>query len=105
MPHNHTFDTPDDTTDLTLIGSRAARGLMNNCSQMHLWRLTNDPAYQDLHFPKPIRINGRNYFRISAVRQWIAERESASRAARIARPLIRQTSANAKQRIGGGYDR
>ena len=92
-----------ETADLALMGSRAVRQSMNNCSHMHLWRLTNDPRYQDLNFPKPIRINGRNYFRISAVRQWIAERETLSQARQIARLRNTRVVASSKK-LGGCHD-
>ena len=103
MFHEHPPAPENETSDLALIGSRSVRHLMDDCSEMHLWRLTNDPSYQDLNFPKPIKINGRNYFRVSSVRQWIAERETLSRARQIARPFNTRV-VPATMRIGVGHD-
>lgn len=97
--------TDPASAGLALIGSRAVRRLMNNCSQMHLWRLTNEVSYQVLGFPKPIKINGRNYFRVSAVREWIAEREAMSQNRLGARPHSTAMTVNGSKRIGGRHDR
>jgi hypothetical protein len=45
---------------------------------MHIWRLLNKKEYQALAFPKPIKINDRNYWRLGAVRQWIRDQEAES---------------------------
>ena len=54
-----------------LITSRQLRGILGSCSEMHIWRLGNDPAYRNLRFPRAIKINRRNYYRLSEVRAWI----------------------------------
>jgi len=65
-------------SDESLITSKQLRELVGNCSEMHIWRLLNDEKYQALAFPKPIKINDRNYWRLGAVRQWICDREAHS---------------------------
>jgi predicted DNA-binding transcriptional regulator AlpA len=65
-------------SDECLITSRQLRELLGNCSEMHIWRLLNDKKYQALAFPKPIKINDRNYWRLGAVRQWIRDQEAPS---------------------------
>jgi predicted DNA-binding transcriptional regulator AlpA len=67
--------------DDALIGGREVRHLLNNCSEMHVWRLLNFPAYAKLRFPKAIKINTRNYWRRRDVLDWIAVQEAASRRA------------------------
>jgi predicted DNA-binding transcriptional regulator AlpA len=62
-------------SDETIITSKQLRELMGHCSEMHIWRLLNDEKYHGLAFPKPIKINDRNYWRLGAVRQWIRDRE------------------------------
>ena len=61
-----------------LIKSNQLRHLLGDCSDMHVWRLLNEEKYQPLAFPKPIKINDRNYWRLGAVRQWIRDREAQS---------------------------
>jgi predicted DNA-binding transcriptional regulator AlpA len=68
-------------SDECLITSKPVREICGNCSEMHIWRLLNEEKYRALAFPKPIKINGRNYWRLGAVRQWIREREVQSQAA------------------------
>jgi predicted DNA-binding transcriptional regulator AlpA len=74
LPH----DKISQPSDETLITSKQLRELMGRCSEMHIWRLLNDEKYQALAFPKPIKINDRNYWRLGAVRQWIRDREAQS---------------------------
>ena len=59
-----------ELSDECLITSKQLKKLNGNCSDMHIWRLLNDEKYQALAFPKPIKINDRNYWRLGAVRQW-----------------------------------
>ncbi|TXN27149.1 transcriptional regulator [Methylobacterium sp. WL19] len=47
-------------------------------SDMTLWRWENDPA---LGFPKPIRINGRRYWRIADLQAFEARQASKREAA------------------------
>src|ERR1700730_11265045 len=61
--------------DDRLRGGPAVGHPLNDCSAMHLWRLTHDERYQHLEFPKPIEINGRNYWRLRAILTWIDQRE------------------------------
>jgi predicted DNA-binding transcriptional regulator AlpA len=68
-------------SDECLITSKPVREICGNCSEMHIWRLLNEEKYQALAFPKPIKINDRNYWRLGAIRQWIREREAQSQAA------------------------
>jgi predicted DNA-binding transcriptional regulator AlpA len=65
-------------SDETLASSRRLRELLGGCSEMHIWRLVNEEKYRALAFPKPFKINGRNYWRLGAVRRWLREREGRS---------------------------
>jgi predicted DNA-binding transcriptional regulator AlpA len=65
-------------SDECLIATKQVRELLGDCSEMHIWRLLNKEKYQPLAFPKPIKINDRNYWRLGAVRQWIRDREAQS---------------------------
>jgi predicted DNA-binding transcriptional regulator AlpA len=67
--------------DDPLIGIRELRRLLANCSEMHIWRLLNVERYARLKFPRPTKINSRNYWRRSAIHRWIEDREAASRRA------------------------
>lgn len=64
----------------SLLGSRRLREFLGGCSEMHIWRLLNDDKNQALAFPKPMKINGRNYWRLGALRQWVRERQVQSQA-------------------------
>jgi predicted DNA-binding transcriptional regulator AlpA len=68
-------------SDESLITSKPLRELLGRCSEMHIWRLLNDEKNQALAFPRPFKINGRNYWRLGTVRQWIREREIQSQLA------------------------
>jgi predicted DNA-binding transcriptional regulator AlpA len=68
-------------SDESLVTSKRLRELLGDCSEMHIWRLLNDEKNQALAFPRPIKINDRNYWRLGAVRQWICERENQSQIA------------------------
>jgi predicted DNA-binding transcriptional regulator AlpA len=67
-------------SDEALIPSAAMRAqYLGGCSEMHVWRLLNDGNYQALAFPQPIKINGRNYWRLGEIRRWIMDQEARSR--------------------------
>jgi predicted DNA-binding transcriptional regulator AlpA len=65
-------------SDESLISGRQLRQLLGNCSEMHIWRLLNKQELQPLAFPRPIKINGRNYWRLGAIRGWIEDQEVKS---------------------------
>ena len=67
-----------ELSDECLISSKPVKELLGNCSDMHIWRLLNEEKYELLAFPKPFKINHRNYWRLGAVRQWIRDREAQS---------------------------
>jgi len=72
-------DSDADLTDEHLISVDQTCEMLGGCSRMHLWRLTNDHAYQALDFPLAITIgkvgrHARKYFRIGDVKRWIAKR-------------------------------
>jgi predicted DNA-binding transcriptional regulator AlpA len=67
-------------SDECLIASKPLKELLGRCSDMHIWRLLNKEKYKPLAFPKPFKINDRNYWRLGVVRQWIREREAQSQA-------------------------
>jgi predicted DNA-binding transcriptional regulator AlpA len=58
-------------SDECLITGKQVRKLVGNCSEMHIWRLLNEKKYQPLGFPKPVKVNGRNYWLFGVMRQWI----------------------------------
>jgi predicted DNA-binding transcriptional regulator AlpA len=64
--------------DECLVTSKQLREIFGACSEMHIWRLLNEEKYQALAFPKPIKINDRNYWRLGSLRQWIRDREAQS---------------------------
>jgi predicted DNA-binding transcriptional regulator AlpA len=70
--------TRSQLSDESLIPGKQLRELLGCCSEMHIWRLLNEEKNQALKFPKPVKINARNYWRLGAVRQWIRDREAAS---------------------------
>jgi predicted DNA-binding transcriptional regulator AlpA len=51
---------------------------------MHIWRLLSLEAYRPLQFPRPTKINGRNYWSLREVNAWIRQRFDASRHAQAA---------------------
>ena len=71
----------DDPDPAQLLTTRQTRDLLHGCSDMHIWRLLNLPAYKHLEFPRPVTINRRNYFRRKAIVDWIALQAAASPAA------------------------
>jgi predicted DNA-binding transcriptional regulator AlpA len=50
------------------------RHILDDCSETHIWRLLNDEHYSHLKFPRPIKINTRNYWRRGEVLDWIKGR-------------------------------
>jgi predicted DNA-binding transcriptional regulator AlpA len=83
-------------SDESLITGKRLRKLLGDCSEMHVWRLLNNEKYQVLAFPKPIKINDRNYWRLGAIRQWICEREAQSQATSTASlPAVLRSKPNA----------
>jgi predicted DNA-binding transcriptional regulator AlpA len=68
-------------SDESLITGKQLRDFFGGCSEMHIWRLLNAKKYRTLAFPKPIKINDRNYWRLGAIRNWIREREAQSQRA------------------------
>jgi predicted DNA-binding transcriptional regulator AlpA len=77
-----THKKPDaEQDDDALIGAKETRKLVHNCSEMHIWRLLNVESYAPLKFPKPIKINSRNYWRRRDILDWIELQEAAQRAA------------------------
>jgi predicted DNA-binding transcriptional regulator AlpA len=70
--------TQSQLSDESLITGRQLREFLGRCSEMHIWRLLNKKEYQAFAFPKPIKINDRNYWRLGAVRQWIRDQEAPS---------------------------
>lgn len=59
---------PDDDHLLT---SRQVQTRFGSVSIMSLWRWMHNPA---VDFPRPKKINGRNYWRLGDLRAWQAER-------------------------------
>jgi predicted DNA-binding transcriptional regulator AlpA len=57
--------------DDCLVTNKQLREILGGVSEMHVWRLMNDPKHAPLKFPTSIKINRRNYWRIADVRQWI----------------------------------
>jgi predicted DNA-binding transcriptional regulator AlpA len=72
--------TRSQLSDECLITGKQLREHLGCCSEMHIWRLLNKEKNQALAFPKPVKINDRNYWRLGAVREWIRAREIASQA-------------------------
>jgi predicted DNA-binding transcriptional regulator AlpA len=68
-----------DQDDDALIGARETRHLLNNRSEMHIWRLLDVESYASLAFPKPIKINARNYWRRREILAWITAQEIRTR--------------------------
>ena len=54
-----------------LIRKKAVQKRLGDVSAMHVWRLTNDPSYARLNFPRP-RYIGKNPFWVSGeIDQWL----------------------------------
>ena len=59
------------TDDDTLLTSAQTRARVGGVSTMCIWRWMRDPR---VRFPAPVKINGRNYWRLGVLRQWQAQR-------------------------------
>jgi predicted DNA-binding transcriptional regulator AlpA len=57
--------------DDTLLNSKQVRARVGDVSDMCIWRWVRDDRVQ---FPKPIKINGRNYWLFGCIRRWQANR-------------------------------
>lgn len=55
-----------------LISAKAVRELCGGISDMSLWRWLNDEA---LHFPRPVYIQKRRFWREAEILDWIESRE------------------------------
>lgn len=60
--------------DDALLTSNQIRARIGNVSAMCIWRWTRDAR---VRFPRPIKINKRNYWRLGDLRQWQSERTRA----------------------------
>lgn len=105
--HSNAEVTRSTLSDESLITSKQLRELLGGCSEMQVWRLLNDEKNRALAFPKQIKINDRNYWRLGSVRQWVREREIQSqaastgslRAARRFKPAAPPYSSNSRKKI------
>jgi predicted DNA-binding transcriptional regulator AlpA len=62
---------PAPADDDTLLTSGQVRARVGGVTTMCIWRwMRNDRV----RFPHPIKMNGRNYWRLGDLRQWQAER-------------------------------
>ena len=52
----------DEAESDQLITAKRLRELLGGVSEMHIWRLLSLEAYRPLQFPRPTKINGRNYW-------------------------------------------
>ena len=60
------------------VGLRSAtqvRQQLGGISDVTLWRRINNP---ELDFPKPIKISGRLYFRVSDIDAWVEAQAEAA---------------------------
>jgi predicted DNA-binding transcriptional regulator AlpA len=88
-------------SDESLITGRQLRQLLGNCSEMHIWRLLNREKLRALAFPKPIKINDRNYWRLGAIRRWIEDQEARSRKQATLTAPDRETRHPAARKVAG----
>jgi predicted DNA-binding transcriptional regulator AlpA len=72
--------------DDALVGKARVRQILNNCSDMHIWRLLNDERYAELEFPQPIKINRFNYWKLGWIRKFVKIQEQRTAAARTLTP-------------------
>ncbi len=54
-----------------LLSAPATQKYLGGISQMSLWRWLKNP---DMHFPQPVRINTRRYWREADLQAWVASR-------------------------------
>lgn len=71
----------DEADPAQLLTTKQARDLLGGCSDMHIWRMLNLPAYAHFKFPRPVTINRRNYFRRRELVAWIELQARATKAA------------------------
>lgn len=64
---------PTDDPRYHLIPAAQVRRMLS-CSEMSLWRWARDPS---VGLPAPIKINGRNFWRLSDVQSFIDHRAKA----------------------------
>ncbi len=79
-PHEHTELRKASKPELVLdddvlLTAAQTRGRVGGVSAMCIWRWMRDPRVQ---FPTPLKINGRNYWRLGDLRRWQAERPSTA---------------------------
>jgi len=65
----------NDTVKWKRITAAHVRTVCGDVSDMTLWRWLNDPA---LHFPKPIYIARRRYWKEAEIIAWLETREVAA---------------------------
>jgi hypothetical protein len=73
---------PSTVDDDTLLTSAPVRARVGNVSTMCVWRWMRDPRVM---FPRQVKINLRNYWRLGDLRRWQAERAAASGDAEVSR--------------------
>jgi predicted DNA-binding transcriptional regulator AlpA len=62
----------DDSENL--LTSSRVRARYSDCSDMWLWRRLRD----DPHFPRPLIISGRRFWRLADLRRWEASQKNQS---------------------------
>ena len=73
-PHRASIPDLDDDA---LLNSAQTKARCGNVTDMCLWRWMRD---ERVRFPRPLKINRRNYWRLGDLRQWDADHR-AKRAA------------------------
>jgi predicted DNA-binding transcriptional regulator AlpA len=53
---------------------KAVQEFLGGVSQMSIWRWRNNPA---MHFPEPIKINGRKLYKRAEIEAWMERQRSA----------------------------
>jgi predicted DNA-binding transcriptional regulator AlpA len=66
---------PTPLADETWLTSAQTKALVGNVSDMCIWRWQRDERVQ---FPRPIKINNRNYWRMGDLRSWQAARSATA---------------------------
>jgi len=62
---------PQGIDDDILLTGKQVRARMGAVSDMSIWRWMRDDRVQ---FPRPMKMNRRNYWRLGDLRQWQASR-------------------------------
>jgi predicted DNA-binding transcriptional regulator AlpA len=65
-------------SDDCLITAKQVREILGGISETHIWRLLNHPNYAALRFPRAIKINRRNYWKIVEIREFIGRQAARS---------------------------